>query len=841
MNNVRLETLPAGALRASKTNPRKHFAPGPLKELADSIRTQGIRQPILARPNPGVTPYEIVAGERRWRAAELAGLSEVPVLVQPMTDREALEVQVVENLQRSDLTELEEAQSYQSMLDLRDETSGEPVYTAETLAERFGKERSHVYRRLVLLRLAPAAKTALEDGELTARTAVLVARIPGEQAQADALKAILTPAHQTQPLAFAQAREVISRDFMRSLKGAPFSLTDAELLPAAGACAACPRMTDNCAHLFSEEEQKEFKKRKVCTDPACYRAKVDAIWKSVTAKAAEAGQTVLGEKECREIFPDWQDAGELTWNSPYVLVSARPGADLLKPEVVETVGTWLSLIETAEAKTGMSVPRVLARDQAGKARTLVDRELAITAIEAGGEPLFLKKNPLGAKRPNDDFAEARRREVEAAKIRTAEAVEGLKVLHAALVSTWVPAPVWDSLFHVALRHAGADGLWIIAKWQGLKFGENQSGKEETIQAWADTLGSHERQALVPLLLIAPNLKMSGLDGDFAGLANGVVEISEIRQQVKRGLKSEKQAKTAATPAPKKDKRRKKQQLAEEAALYAWNEAGVATVPQRRTTTGRLPEGVKCEILVALAPDGKWRMGYELLSRTEGKAGQGGLPNLNGPKYASADEAFTEGFTTRALPFFWDDPAVARVVELDADPKPPGPPGQLVEWGNGGHLGGFWGWWYPLEEAVALTGEKLTKDELWSDQACVVRRGEAGLYIALIDRCELRPLRNWEADAEYPGGAEGYRAAREAATRFDKMIAEAVPGTSEAARAKIGAKYIKRVCGVEKPADKLTESELAGIATILVTAAKAKKTTGQPSAAVTTGSEQEGEA
>jgi len=395
-----LEDIAVGDLRRSKTNPRKDFKPGPLAELADSIRTQGIRQPILARPTPGgSTPYEIVAGERRYRAALLAGLEHVQCLVSEMSDREALEVQVVENLQRSDLTELEEAHSYQAMLALLDEQTGAAIYTPESLAARFGKERSHVYRRLTLLRLPEAARKALEAGDLPATIAVYVARIPSPAAQLEVLEKILTPKLYTEPLTAREARELIAADYMMSLKGAPFKLTDGDLVAPAGPCSTCPKMSDNCTHLFSPEEAEQFKKKKVCTDPACYRSKLDAAWKKSTEDAAAEGVVVLSEKISRDVFPPAYDG--ISFDTPYVLLSDKPRPYLLKPEVVDTVGPWRSLVDAAERQTaalalaeakakiqsdgaldkaqkraaldaleksppeGMTVPRVLARDQTG--------------------------------------------------------------------------------------------------------------------------------------------------------------------------------------------------------------------------------------------------------------------------------------------------------------------------------------------------------------------------------------------------------------------------------------------------------------------------------------------
>jgi len=142
--------------------PRKRFTPDEVGSLAASIREKGILQPILVRPNPrSSTKYEIVAGERRWRAAQQAALHEVPVLVQQFSDTEALEVALIENIQRVDLNPMEEAESYARLIDAH-------KYTQEQLAEAVSKSRSHIANTLRLMKLPVRVCDALRGGELTA-------------------------------------------------------------------------------------------------------------------------------------------------------------------------------------------------------------------------------------------------------------------------------------------------------------------------------------------------------------------------------------------------------------------------------------------------------------------------------------------------------------------------------------------------------------------------------------------------------------------------------------------------------------------------------------------------
>jgi ParB family chromosome partitioning protein len=154
--------LPVAFLRANPRNPRKSFAAADLDELTASIREKGVVQPILVRPVAG-TPdsYEIVAGERRWRAAQQAGLHDVPVVVRDLSDKEALELAIVENVQRQDLNALEEAIGYQQLIDGYG-------YSQNELADVIGKSRPHIANTLRLLKLPEEVKTYLSEGKLTA-------------------------------------------------------------------------------------------------------------------------------------------------------------------------------------------------------------------------------------------------------------------------------------------------------------------------------------------------------------------------------------------------------------------------------------------------------------------------------------------------------------------------------------------------------------------------------------------------------------------------------------------------------------------------------------------------
>ena len=150
-------------LHPGKYQPRGSFNPQAMEDLAQSIRSNGIIQPILVRPHPTRPKgeFEIIAGERRWRAAQMAQLHEVPVVERALTDRDALEIALIENIQRQDLGPLEEAEGYRRLMD-------EFKYTQEELATRMGKSRSGIANLMRLMDLPGAVRSMLSDGRLTA-------------------------------------------------------------------------------------------------------------------------------------------------------------------------------------------------------------------------------------------------------------------------------------------------------------------------------------------------------------------------------------------------------------------------------------------------------------------------------------------------------------------------------------------------------------------------------------------------------------------------------------------------------------------------------------------------
>jgi ParB family transcriptional regulator, chromosome partitioning protein len=154
-----LRQLPIELLKANPKNPRRHFSEEEIDSLARSVKDKGVLQPIVARPMKGA--FEIVAGERRWRAAQRAGIHSVPVIIRDMDDREALEIAIIENVQRADLNPLEEARAYKMLMDQYD-------YTQQQLADSIGKSRSHIANTMRLMQLPESVLSHIESGALSA-------------------------------------------------------------------------------------------------------------------------------------------------------------------------------------------------------------------------------------------------------------------------------------------------------------------------------------------------------------------------------------------------------------------------------------------------------------------------------------------------------------------------------------------------------------------------------------------------------------------------------------------------------------------------------------------------
>jgi ParB/RepB/Spo0J family partition protein len=295
--------LPVGQIVKSPTNPRKHINEAALQDLANSIKEQGLIQPITVRKwDVGMTMppkscfgdmvgiHELVAGERRWRAATMAGLSEIPAIVRILTDVQVMEIQTIENLQREDVHPIEEAEGYERLMK-------EAGYTADSLGEKVGKSRGYIYARLKLLALAPAARELFYDGKLTASTALLIARIPGAKLQLKAAAEITKPNWQGEIPSYRVAAQLIQSSYCLDLDRASFKLDDAKLVPEVGSCVECPKRSGNDRVLFADIDGEN-----VCTDPQCFDNKREVNYLRLRAVAEKSGKEVIVGDDAKKML-----------------------------------------------------------------------------------------------------------------------------------------------------------------------------------------------------------------------------------------------------------------------------------------------------------------------------------------------------------------------------------------------------------------------------------------------------------------------------------------------------------------------------------------------------------
>lgn len=284
------QRIPLDQIVPSKSNPRGIFEETALKELAQSIKEKGVIQPITVRAGSKKEQFEIVTGERRWRASKLAGAPDIPAMVMKFTDQEALEVQVIENLQRADIHFLDEAKGYKQLLEM------DKTLSPELLADKVGKPMQYIHSRLSLNKLQPELHALAYEDKMSLGIATRIARLDAG-IQQEVKKFIADPQRQwvkkkkggkieINRITSAEIDEFLQLNVYVDLKRAPFDITDAKLVAKAGPCTTCPKRTGASPLLF-----KEFADRKqpdICTDTICFHTKADALVNITKAKFPKA-------------------------------------------------------------------------------------------------------------------------------------------------------------------------------------------------------------------------------------------------------------------------------------------------------------------------------------------------------------------------------------------------------------------------------------------------------------------------------------------------------------------------------------------------------------------------
>lgn len=318
--DARLETAAAaaGTLKAiapriafrlvvpSLTNPRKDFAEGPLQELAESIKILDVIEPVILRPLPaarmadtaGMRPrptHELVAGERRYRAAQLAGLADIPYVERDLTDAQALEIQLIENVQRDNLKPLEEAAGFRALMD----ATG---ISAKDLGARVNRSRAYVYNTLKLLDLCQESRDALVAGKMDRSHAELLGTVADPKLQLKALKEFTNTGWNERKPSFRECKDWLERNILLKIKDAPFDTKDATLIEACGACASCPKRTHADRDMFAAFDGPDM-----CTDPKCWNDKEASHVARIKVKAEAEGSQVIVGKEAKKLKERYSD------------------------------------------------------------------------------------------------------------------------------------------------------------------------------------------------------------------------------------------------------------------------------------------------------------------------------------------------------------------------------------------------------------------------------------------------------------------------------------------------------------------------------------------------------
>ncbi|AOV01877.1 ParB/RepB/Spo0J family partition protein [Delftia tsuruhatensis] len=362
-------TLPLTQIAPSRTN-RMVIEDDALHDMAATMKLYGVLQPLLLRRLPAErlqdtfedeatrrATHEIIAGERRYRAAQIAGLRAVPYIERDADNMHALLMQLIENLHRSDLTPLQEALGVQRL-------TLDHGLSIDGAAEALHKSRTHVFESLRLLTLCPEATAALAARTLTRSVALLVAQRPTEAIQTEYTKRVLTGGPDGGPMSYRSALDLARRSYMLKLDQAPFALDDATLCPDAGACSVCPKHTGASPELWDKNDAD------VCTDTACFAEKKDAHFERMKAQAQQRGQQIITGRQARDIMPSENGAprGYLLLDKPSQGSSAPVrqvlGQDVPAANVVLIEAPSGNLVEAVPTHTASAAVKVKGERQA---------------------------------------------------------------------------------------------------------------------------------------------------------------------------------------------------------------------------------------------------------------------------------------------------------------------------------------------------------------------------------------------------------------------------------------------------------------------------------------------
>lgn len=573
-----LHSIPLALIQPSPENPRKNFEPKPLAELAESIKIHGVRQPVLVRPLKG-DKYQLVVGERRWRASKLAGKTEIPAIVDSkLSDSEALEIMVIENLQREDVHPLDEALGYELLMKKAAESDpdlgslpGSPRHTVDSIAAKVGKSVGYVYARLKLLALTPAAREAFQQNHITAGHAVLIARLqPFDQIKAlgACFKNYITGDElaRAKKLDLAKAkfadladvfnldaddeehdefgsgglrlasekslREWIQDNVNLRLKDVPWDLADEKLVPEAGPCSKCEKRSASNPALFAE---LAVKGEDTCFDAACYGKKREAFVKITLKEEKKRVDSENARRYVDSVGPH-DKSGQYLPAEPLRQISEQTAYTAPKADQrVLKAGQWLP----AKAKECNSVEDALIvnGENAGQRRLVCCNGAC-------------KVHKHHLQKPSEPGATSGAREAGAEEREVRSKIDE-KILSAVLsaAAAKIKKPEAKTLRFLATLCVESTNFYIdfptLCPVLGLKSGLGQQGAQKAIEAHCAKAGAPELLRLLGVFIIgndltiyAPELKATA---KFAG-----VDVAKLRKQLEKDAKKE----SAKAPAKK---------------------------------------------------------------------------------------------------------------------------------------------------------------------------------------------------------------------------------------------------------------------------------------------------
>lgn len=567
-----VDLIPPVMIRRSRLvrsllNPRKHFDVAKLNELGLNLRENGVINSLVARVyRPSLASgrdedikFEIIAGERRDRASEarphpstgelMPEIEWLPVVVREISDAVALEMMLSENMQRRDLTELEECDGFYDALQLKD-ADGNPLYTQEKLAQKIGVSQQVISDRLSLRNLPKEGRKALEAGKISYRAARVVAGCH-ESIIEKFTDVVLHPGkhrveipdvgYATEPLTSDQARYVLDARFVKSLAGVPFALEDGALMPVhrsaggerinGGACVDCPWYGGNRAVGDGEEAKRGAGRprgdARKCYNPSCLAAKLEIYSSVALVQAKEEGCEVLSREESAQVFHD----GALAFDSGYIDLEDYPDAKE-QAKNAGKVPTWGVIIE-GEVK----VPVVVAVDDKGHVRRLAKRSLALEAVSANKTGLqFLNlSSGIAGSVQEKDAAVAQDRQNDDTRMRNEVAFAVVEAVVDKIRMGSIPELFYDWLMDLAAHHASKDGALFMVKRRGEASSIDEDAAVEDYMNACETFP--QKLAMVAELLIAREVKFKGAGQEYLQALCKIFKVNALRIEklVRKGV------------------------------------------------------------------------------------------------------------------------------------------------------------------------------------------------------------------------------------------------------------------------------------------------------------------